>query len=269
MRVLIFWDVYGRIWRAALKKELPLLKEKHKPDFVIVNVDNCTSWRWPIEKHLLEFEALWVDLMTWGNHVFDNLNKIDEYIEKEDSKLIRPANFREYKEYKSLGKWYKVIEKNWKKLLVIHILWEVFMHMQLDNPFLKVEEIIEELKWEDLDWIIIDYHKETSAEWYWLAHFLDWRASFIYWTHTHVQTNDELILENGIWLLSDVWMNWSLYSIIWADYKAIEKRFLTWWRWKITQCLDKNYLVNWVVVDIWDDMRCENIEKIRIKGKLI
>lgn len=269
MKILVFWDVYGRIWRAALKKELPVLKEKHKPDFVIVNVENCTSWRWPIEKHAMELESLWIDVMTWWDHIFDNLNRIEDYLAKDDSKLIRPANFRETEQYKLPGKWYKIVEKNGKKLLVIHVLWEVFMNNKVDNPFIKVEEIIEKTKWESLDWIIIDFHKEVTPEWYWLAFFLDWKASFIYWTHTHIQTNDELILPSGTWILSDVWMNWPLYSVIWADYKSVEKRFLTWWRGRITQCLDKNYVVNWVIVDIWDNMKCENIEKIRIRGKLV
>ena len=64
-------------------------------------------------------------------------------------------------------------------------------------------------------------------------------------------------------------MNWPLYSVIWADFESVKKRFLTWiWKWKITQSLDNNYVVSWALVEIWDDMKCENIEKIRIRGKL-
>ena len=269
MKVLIFWDVYGRIWRRALKKELPILKEKHKPDFVVANVENCTSWRWPIEKHILELESLWIDLMTGWDHIYDNIDRIKTYLESDDSKLIRPANFREIKDYKLPGKWYKILEKEGKRLLVIHILWEVFMNNKVDNPFIKVDEIIEENSSEKLDWIIIDFHKEVTPEWYWLAYYLEGKVSFIFWTHTHIQTNDELILPNGSWLISDVWMNWALYSVIWAEYKSVEKRFLTWvGRWKITQCLDPNYVVNWVVVEIWEDGKCIDIEKIRIRWKL-
>ena len=96
MKVLIFWDVYWRIWRAALKKEFLGLKEKYNPDFIVANIENCTSWRWPIEKHALDLESLWIDVMTGWDHVFDNLNRINDYLTKDDSKLIRPANFREY-----------------------------------------------------------------------------------------------------------------------------------------------------------------------------
>jgi metallophosphoesterase (TIGR00282 family) len=269
MKILIFWDIYGRVWRAALKKELPKLKEIHNPDFIVVNIENITSWRWPIEKHVHEIETLWVDIMTWWDHIFDNIDKIKDYLDKVDSKLIRPANFYESEKYKFPWKWYKIVEKNWKKLLVIHVLWEVFINYKVSNPFLKVEAILDETKKEHFDWIIVDFHKETTSEWYGLWFYLDWKISFIFWTHTHIQTNDELILPKWTWILSDVWMNWPLFSVIWADFKSVEKRFLTWvGKWKITQNLDKDYVVNWVVVEIDKKGKCSMIEKIRIRGVL-
>lgn len=269
MKILIFWDVYWRIWRAWLKKELASLKEKYKADFVIANVENATSWRWPIEKHVLELESFWIDAMTSWDHIFDNFDRIKDYLNKDNSKLIRAANFYENPDLEKIGKWYKILEKNWKKLLLIHLMWQVFMNHNVENPFYKVDEILEETKNENLDGIVIDFHKETTAEWYWLAFYLDWKVSFIFWTHTHIQTNDELILEKWTWLLSDVWMNWPLNSVIWADFESVKKRFLSWIsKWKISQSLDKNYVVNWVFVEIWDDMKCKKIEKIRIRWKI-
>lgn len=269
MKVLIFWDVFGRIGRAGLKKELPGLKEKYNPDFLIANIENITSGRGPIEKHLLEMEALWFDVMTGWDHVLDNFHKIEEYINASDSKLIRPANFYEHVDYPLSGKWYKIIEKNGKKLLVIHLLWTVFMNHNLYNPFLKIDEILEENKQEKLDGIILDFHKEATSEWYGMAHYLDSKISFLYGTHTHVQTNDELILPGGTGIISDVWMNGPLYSVIGADFWSVRKRFLTGInKWKIEQNLDKNYVISWVFVEIGYDMKCQNIEKIRIRGSL-
>jgi len=267
MKILIFWDIFWRIWRSALKKELPKLKEKYNPDFIIANVDNASSGRWIIEKHALELEKMWIDVMTWGDHIFDNFDKIKNYLDKPDSKLIRCANF--YNDENLEWKGYKIIENNWKKLLIIHIIDEIFMNHKVDNPFKVVEKIIIKNPLGEVDWIIVDFHKEVTSSWYWLSFFLDWKASFVYWTHTHIQTNDELILENGIWLISDIWMSWPLYSVIWADYKSVEKRFLTWVnKWKINQCLNSNYVVSWVCVELDDFWKCKNIEKIRIIGKL-
>ena len=267
VKILIFGDIYGRIWRAALKKELPWLKKKYNSDFVVVNVENATSWRWIIEKHAIELEKLWIDVMTSGDHVFDNFDKIKDYLDAPDSKLIRAANF--YNDENLEGVWYKIVSKNWKKLLVIHLIDETFMNHKVDNPFLKANKIIESLKEEKLDGIIIDFHKETTSSWYWLAFYLEWKASFVFGTHTHIQTNDELILPGWTGLISDVWMSGPLYSVIWADYNSVKKRFLSWiWKWKIEQCLDKNYVVNWVCIELDDWGKCIEIEKIRIRGVL-
>ena len=80
MKILIFWDIFWRIWRWALKKELPKLKEKYNPDFIIANVDNASSGRWIIEKHALNLEGMWIDVMTWGDHIFDNFDKKFNFI---------------------------------------------------------------------------------------------------------------------------------------------------------------------------------------------
>lgn len=269
MKILIFWDIYWRIWREALKKELPKLKQKYSPDFVVANIDNVTSWRWAILKHINDLKDLWIDLMTGWDHIYDNIDKIWDYLNDEKSIVIRPLNFYETTLHKNPWKWYKIIEKNWKKLLVIHLMWEVFTKFRIDNPFLRVNDLLLKFENEKIDWIIIDFHKEATSEWYWIANFLNWRVSLVYWTHTHVQTNDDHILDLWTWLISDIWMNGSFKWVIWATYKSVEKMFLTWiLSWKIEQSLDSNYIINWIYVEIWDDKKCMKIEKIFIKNKL-
>lgn len=269
MKILIFGDVYGRVWRNALKKELPKLQRQFNPDFTIVNVENITSGRGPIEKHVKEIEKLWVDVMTGWDHIFDNQKNIEEYLDAPDSKLIRPANYQEQDHYYLPWKGYKIVEKNWKKMLVIHLMGTVFMNYSMENPFHKVEKILKELWEENFDSIMIDFHKETTSEGYGLAHFLDGRVSFVFWTHTHIQTNDELILPRGTGIISDVWMNGPLYSVIWADFNSVKKRFLTGInKGKIEQQLDENYVVNWICVEVWEDRKTVSVEKIRIRGKL-
>jgi calcineurin-like phosphoesterase len=149
------------------------------------------------------------------------------------------------------------------------MMWTVFINYSMENTFLKAEKILAELWTENFDAIVIDFHKETTSEWYGLAHFLDGQVSFVCGTHTHIQTNDELILPGGTGLISDVWMNGPLYSVIWADFNSVKRRFLTGInKGKIEQQLDENYVVNGICVEIWDDKKVINLEKIRIRGKL-
>lgn len=267
MKILVFWDVYGRIWRKALAKEIESLKRNYKPDFIICNIENCSSGRWPIEKHILELQELWIDICTGGDHIFDNVKSIKKILNDPDTTILRPANFYEQDHYNIPWIWYKIVEKWWKKLLVMHLMWQVFMNHHLYSPFLKCEEILSELKekWLDFDASIIDFHCEASAEFYGMAHFIDGNVSAIFGTHTHVQTNDDMVLEKGTGMISDVWMNGPLYGVIGADYDSVRKRFLTWIsKWLIEQSLDKNYVVSWVVFDVADDWLCRGVEKIRI-----
>lgn len=265
MKLLIFWDIYGRIWRKWLKKELPWLISKYNPDFIISNVDNITSGRWAIEKHILEMNKIWVDIMTWWDHIVDNYSKIKDYLSNDNSNLLRFANFYDWT---ISWRWYKIFEKNGKRLLVIHLQWEVFMNHRVTNPFLKIDEILSRYNDTDYDWVVIDFHKEATAEWYGLANYVDWRISFMYGTHTHVQTNDDIIMDWWLGYINDVGMNWPLKSIIWADFISVKPRFLSWIaKWKIEQSLDENYVVSGVFVEIWKDRKTKHIEKINIKWK--
>ena len=149
----------------------------------------------------------------------------------------------------------------------------IFLRDEMTNYFIKLDEIIEKFKQENFNAIIVDFHRETTAEIYALAFFtekLNKQISLLHWTHTHIQTNDEIILPSWLWLITDIWMCWSLYSVIWADYKSLEKRFLTWIsKWKIDQDLWNDYVVNYLVTEIDEKTwKTINIEKWRIRGKL-
>lgn len=264
MKVLIFWDIYGRLWRKAFCKEFEKIKEKYAPDFSVVNIENITSGRWPVTEHAELINSLWVDVMTGGDHTYDNAPNIHTYLKKENSNLVCPANFYDAPGYSRPGKWYYIAEKNGKKLLVIQLLWEVFMSHKVDNPFLKITQILEEIPKESYDAFVLDFHRETTAELYGMANYLNGKAAVVYGTHTHIQTNDAHILNEGTGMITDVWMNGPYDSVIWADYESVEKRFLTGiQRGKIEQQLQGKYIINALFAEINDSTGlCEHIENI-------
>lgn len=268
MKILIFWDIYGRIGRNAFLRELPSLRQKYAPDMIVVNVDNISSGRWPIEKHLRELEKAWVDIMTAWDHVFDNMERLSEYLGKKDSRLIRAANYYETPEFFIPWVGYKVVEKNDKKMLLVHLLSGTSMRDQVYNPFLKLREILSEHKDDIFDAIVVDFHKEYSSEIYGLALWFDGEVSFAYGTHTHIQSNDELILDWWTGVMNDVGMSGSLHSVIWADLGSLKQRFFSGInKGKIEQSLDERYVVNGVYVEI-ENKKTTFIEKIRIRNKL-
>lgn len=251
MKILIFWDVYGRLGREALKKELPILRKKYACDFVVANIENATGGKWPVSEHARELSSLWIDVMTGGDHIFDNAPNIYEYFRSPNCNLIRPANFYESEHTPVIGKGHMIVQVGDMRLLVVQLIGEVFMNHKVYNPFLSIEKILSEIPKDSYDVCIVDFHRETTAELYGMAHFLDGKVQLVYGTHTHVQTNDAHILPKGTAVLCDVGMNGPENSVIGADFASVEKRFL--WgiqRGKIEQALTWPYRVSALFIEV-------------------
>lgn len=163
---------------------------------------------------------LGIDIFTGGNHSFANMDEIRDYMDTIDSPQLRPANFYESRYYKLPGRGVGKFTKNGKTILVINLTSGNFMKDDVYNPFLKVDEILQEHPLEKYDGIIVDFHRETTAESYCMAEWLSGRVSLQYGTHTHVQTNDERILPSGTGVITDIGMAGSINSSIGHNFSA-------------------------------------------------
>ena len=87
----------------------------------------------------------------------------------------------------------------------------------------------------------------------------------VYGTHTHVQTADEKILENGTAYITDVGMTGPVHSVIGMDVEASLKRFVTTLPERYKVSADKNVMMNGIILDINDETcRMEKIERIKL-----
>lgn len=270
MKILAFGDIYGRVGRRAFLEEYPRMLADYSPDFTIVNIDNITGGRGTIEKHAREIIDAGVDIVTWWDHIIDNLTNISDYLDAPDSPLLRPDNIVSSPEFIFPWLGHKLVEKNGKRLLVIHLLGHAFIDkFRCHNVFLHADMLLEQYRDQNIDHIIIDFHKEATAEIQGLAHYLDGRISAIFGTHTHVQTNDALILPQGTWIITDAGMSWPLYGVIGADFDSVKKMFVTGiMKWKIEQSLDHNYRVNGVLFELDDEWKCSHVEALTRIWKL-
>ena len=100
------------------------------------------------------------------------------------------------------------------------------MNVLSENPFIVADQIIEKIK-DEVDYIIVDFHAEATAEKIAMSYYLDGKANIIFGTHTHVQTADETILEGGTGYITDIGMTGPIKSVIGMDVKASIKRFET------------------------------------------
>lgn len=199
---------------------LPELRAQYHPDFVIANSENLTNGKGPIPEHLHELERSGVDIFTGGNHSFANMDFCADYMNTPNSPQLRPANFYDSKHYQLPGRGVWLFEKNGKKLLVINLISGNFLKDDVYNPFLKIDEILTEHPLEKYDGIIVDFHRESTAESYCMAEWVSGRVSLQYGTHTHVQTNDDRILPSGTGAMTDVGMTGALNSSIGQEFSG-------------------------------------------------
>jgi metallophosphoesterase (TIGR00282 family) len=222
MRILFLGDVVGRPGRVAVMEQLPTLRERYALDFVVVNGENAAGGFGITEPILNELLDAGADVVTTGNHVFDQREAL-VFIERHD-RLLRPLNFPPGTPGKGAGL-FKA--KSGAEVLVINAQGRVFM-ADLDDPFRAVERELEACALKSgADAILIDFHAEATSEKEALGHFVDGRATAVIGTHTHVPTADEQILNKGTAYISDAGMCGDFDSVLGMDKEEPLQRFLT------------------------------------------
>ena len=219
MRILAVGDIVGKTGIQKLKEVLPNVIKENNIDFVIVNGENAADGMGITEKMYKDILSLNVNVVTMGNHTWGK-KEIFNFID--DKQIIRPANYSK----NNPGKGYNIYECKGKKIGVINLIGRTSMSVLSENPFLVAKQIVSEIK-NQVDIIIIDFHAEATAEKIALGYYLDGEITVLFGTHTHVQTADETILENGTGYISDIGMTGPIKSVIGMDVDASIKRFET------------------------------------------
>ncbi len=222
MRVLFLGDVVGKAGRDAVSDRLAGLVDKHKFDFVVINGENASHGRGLTEGHFAEIKAAGADVVTLGDHAFDQRDTLT-YIAREPT-LLRPINLAPG----TPGRGANLYESRaGHRVLVINAQGRVFMD-PVDDPFRAVEAAVAACPLgEQADAIILDFHTEATSEIQAMGHFLDGKVSLVVGTHTHIPTSDHRILKGGTALMADAGMCGDYDSVIGVEVDEPLNRFLT------------------------------------------
>lgn len=219
MNILAIGDLVGNCAIKELREKLPIIRKQENIDFVIVNGENVAEGMGMTEKNFNDILAQKVNCITMGNHTW---GKKDIFKFIDHPQIIRPANYSK----PVPGKGYNIFECKGKKIAVINLIGRVSMNVLSDNPFLCAKDIVEKIK-SQVDYIIVDFHGEATAEKIAFSYYMDGKVTAIYGTHTHVQTADEKILPNGTGYITDIGMTGPINSVIGMSIDASVKRFET------------------------------------------
>lgn len=220
MKIAFFGDVVGEPGRETFKAAVAAIKERHQPDFVIVNGENSAGGNGITSRISIDLMRYGADVITLGDHAWDQRDT-PEYINTEP-RLIRPLNFPAG----TPGYGSVVVSANGKKLGVINALGRTFMGPQVENPFLLVEKEVTKLR-EETPCIFVDFHCEATSEKIAMGRMLDGTVSAVVGTHTHVQTADDTILPSGTAYLTDAGFTGPHDSVIGRDVQSVLHKYRT------------------------------------------
>ena len=217
VKILAVGDVVSQAGCDKLRQTLPSLKKQKEIDTVIVNGENSAVGNGMTAFSCEHIFSSGADVITGGNHSF----KRREFYETLENSLsvIRPANYDE----SCAGRGYMILDKGSFRVGVINMMGVTFLE-PLKNPFLLIDEILDELK-KEVNIIIVDFHAEATSEKRAFGFYVDGRVSGVFGTHTHIQTADEQILKGGTGYITDVGMTGPCESVIGVKPElAIEKQ---------------------------------------------
>jgi len=224
MKILYVGEIVAKPGREIVQKFLPEIIKEHKPDMVFANCENLSGGRGITEEKIEQMRMAGIDYFTSGEHIFQEKGT-EDFIH--NLPVLRPANYPEG----TIGEGYKIIDsgKNGKVLLINLMGLTSFggKNAFLDNPFSKIDEILEKTIDEKVDAKIVDFHAEATSEKYSMGFYLDGRVDAVIGTHTHVPTCDNMVLPKGTLYLTDVGMCGAVDSSLGVKVDITIKMFLT------------------------------------------
>jgi metallophosphoesterase (TIGR00282 family) len=206
IKLLFIGDVVGTAGYEFLLKNLKMMIVTTKANIVVVNGENIDNGKGLTEEHAKEIFALGADVITTGNHVWDNW-KSRPLLSNNDC-VLRPYNYPPG----NAGRGYKIIEKDDFKVAVAQLQGRTYMQA-IDCPFRAADHMLKSIS-EKTNIIIVDFHADATAEKVSMGWHLDGRVSAVIGTHSHVPTADATILMNGTAYISDVGMTGAYDSVL-------------------------------------------------------
>ena len=218
MKIALIGDIVGKPGREIIGKYLPKLREEYGLDLVVANYENASHGFGLTRKNCDELLSYGIDVMTGGNHSWDKKEVFELY---DTHPLIRPINLPDNGPGEGLIK----VEVLGHEVAVLNVMGNYTMPMS-DNPFIKIDRAVEHLKEQGITHIIVDIHAEATSEKLAMMHILKDRVSALFGTHTHVGT-DDLMVVDGCCYVTDIGLTGCRDGVIGMDKKIPIQRFMT------------------------------------------
>ena len=255
MKLAFIGDIVGKPGRDIIAQHLPKLREEHGLDLVIANYENASHGFGLSKKNCEELLSSGIDIMTGGNHSWD---KKEVFLLYKEYPLIRPINYPR----KSPGEGLIKVDILNHEVAVLNVMGHYTMPM-VDNPFVMMDEVVDELRAEGIKHIVVDIHAEATSEKLAMMQILKKRVSALFGTHTHVGT-DDLMIVDGCCYVSDVGLTGCRDGVIGMQKDVPMNRFLTGIGGHFDIAKKCQSILQIIVFELDEEGRGMNAQKIKI-----
>lgn len=223
MHILFLGDIVGTPGRTALAQHLPTLRQQHGFTAVVANAENAAAGRGLTPETAAEVFAAGVDVITLGDHTFDQRG-IEDLLATHP-RIIRPANYPTG----TVGRGFTIFTMpTGQRLGVLNLQGRAFMRQLIDCPFQFTQRFqAEHQLGRDYDALLVDFHAETTSEKAVMAHMWDGHASLVVGTHTHIPTADTRIQPAGTAFQTDAGMCGDYHSSLGMSFESITPSMLS------------------------------------------
>lgn len=202
--ILALGDVVGQTGISFLKEHLKPFQKLKGIDFTVINGENANV----VGITPAQADAIFAagaDVITLGNHTWTRW-ELQPYLD-EKARILRPANFAP----QCPGRGDATFTTPFGPIRVINLMGKFSLDTNTDNPFPLVDNLLAD---NQTRIVLVDMHAEATSEKLAMGFFLDGRVSAVWGTHTHVQTSDIQILQNGTGYISDLGMTGPAVSVL-------------------------------------------------------
>jgi len=252
VRILFVGDLVGGLGRRTLLDCLPVLRERHRPTFVVVNGENAAGGLGITPKIADELLGAGVDAITLGNHAYHR-REIYPYLENQ-SRIVRPANYLRSQP----GRGVCVVERDGIRLGVVNLSGNLYLKAGR-SAFTEIEVALGELG--GVDHILLDMHAEATSEKVAMGWHLDGRVTAVVGTHTHVPTADARVLPKGTAYITDVGMTGPRGGVIGVKKEQAVESLLTQMPTRFETSTEDPWLMG-VLIGCSEPLRADSIEQL-------
>jgi metallophosphoesterase (TIGR00282 family) len=264
MKVFYTAEIVGKAGIYCFKRAIAELRVSRGIDFVMAGADGATGGNGIGFNHAAYLRKLGADVLLAGDCCFhrkDLAANLGKASSGTGAFVLRPANLP----FGAPGYSYRCFTAaNGKRIAAAVLLGQFgFNRMHADNPITCLDRLLERLRKEEPDAIVLDFHAVTSAEKRVFFAVADGRVSAVIGSHNRVQTADAEVLAGGTAVITDAGRTGSYYSVGGADVKSRIAEYMSgvpdWTKdaWDVCE-------LQGVLLDIADNGKAVSIERVRV-----